>query len=85
MTLSKALNRYDNLLLAGDLNVNNLRPSSESSNHFSDLKDTFSLTNLVNSTCFKSNKGTLLDLMLTKKPSSFYKSHSFITGSNDCR
>ena len=84
MTLNKALNEYDNLLLAGDLNINTLRATSDSSNHLSDLNDTFSLTNLVtDSTCFKSNKGSLIDLMLTNKPKSFYKSHSFVTGLSD--
>ena len=47
VTLNKALNEYDNLLLAGDLNINTWRPTSDSSNHLSDLNDTFSLTNLV--------------------------------------
>ena len=85
VTLNKALNEYDNLLLAGDLNINTLRPTSDSSNHLSDLNDTFSLTNLVtDSTCFKSNKGSLINLMLTNKPKSFYKSHSFVTGLSDC-
>ena len=85
MTLTKALNKYDNLLLAEDLNINTLRPTSDSSNHLPDLNDTFSLTNLVtDSTCFRSNKGTLIDLMLTNKPKSFYKSHSFVTGLSDC-
>ena len=84
MTLNKALNKYENLLLAGDLNINTLRPTSDSSNHLSDLNNTFSLTNLLtDSTCFKSNKGTLIDLMLTNKPKSFYKSHSFSTGLSD--
>ena len=27
VTLNKALNKYDNLLLAGDLNINTLRPT----------------------------------------------------------
>ena len=72
MTLNKALNEYDNLLFAGDLNINTLTPTSDSSNHLSDLNDLFSLTNLVtDSTCFKSNKGSLTDLMLTNKPKSF--------------
>ena len=57
--LTNVLNKYDNLLLAGHLNVNTLRPTSDSSYHLSDLSDTFSLTNLVtDSTCFKSDKGT---------------------------
>ena len=85
VALNKALNKYDNLLLAGDLNINTLRPTSDSSNHLSDLNDTFSLTNLVTDfTCFKSSTGSLIDLMLTNKPKSFYKSHSFVTGLSDC-
>ena len=81
MTLNKALNEYDKLLLAGDLNINTLRPTSDSSNHFFDLNDTLSLINLAtDSTCFKSNKGFLIDLMLTNKPKSFYK----FTGLSDC-
>ena len=62
-----------------------MRPTSGSSNHLSDLNNAFSLTNLViDSSCFKSNKGTLIGLMLTNKPKSFYKSHSFVTGLSDC-
>ena len=47
-------NKYDSLLSVGDLNINIVRPPSDSFNHLSHLNDTFSLTNLVtNSTCFK--------------------------------
>ena len=85
MTLNKALNEYSNLLLAENLNINTLRLNSDSSNHLSDLNDAFSLSNLgTDSTCFKSNKGSVIDLMLTNKPKSFYKSHSFVTGLSDC-
>ena len=34
VTLNKALNKYDNSLLAEDLNINTLRPTSNSSSHF---------------------------------------------------
>ena len=44
---NKALNKYDNLLSAGDLNINTLRPTWRWSNHFSDLNDTSSWTSLV--------------------------------------
>ena len=85
VTLNKALNEYSNLLLAENLNINTLRLNSDSSNHLSDLNDAFSLSNLgTDSTCFKSNKGSVIDLMLTNKPKSFYKSHSFVTGLSDC-
>ena len=66
----------------GDLNVNTLRPTSDLSKYLSNLNDPFSLTILVtNSTCFKSNKDTLID---PSKPRSFYKSHSFVTGLRNC-
>ena len=74
MTFNKAFNEYDNLLSAGDLNINTSRPTSDSSNHLSHLNDTLSLTNLVtDSACFKPNKGSLIDLMLANKLKSFYK------------
>ena len=85
MTLNKALHKSDNLLLAGDLNINILRPTSDSSNYLSDLNGTFKLTNLLTgSTCLKSKKGTLVDLILTNKPKSLYKPHSFVAGLSNC-
>ena len=84
LTLNKVLSEYDNLLLAGHFNINTLRPTSDLPNHLSDLNDTFSLTNFVtDSTCFKSNKGSLIDVLLTNKPKSFYKFHSFVAGLSD--
>ena len=55
ITLNKILGKYDNILLAGDLNIDELKTGSDSSNHLSDAKDIFNLTNLVKKpTCFKS-------------------------------
>ena len=45
VALNKALNKYNNLLIAGDLNINTLRPTSDSSKHLSDLNDSFNLVN----------------------------------------
>ena len=51
---NKILNKYDNILLAGDLNIDELKTGSDSSNHLSDATDVFNLTNLVKKiTCFK--------------------------------
>ena len=62
-----------------------LDPKCDGGNHFSDLKDTYNLTNLVkSSTCFNSNKGTLLDVLLTNKPKSFQKTFVCETGLSDC-
>ena len=52
---------------------------------FLDLKDTYNLSNLVKSTtCFKSSKDTLLDVLLTYKPKSLQKTFVCETGLNDC-
>ena len=62
ITLNKILRKYDNILLAGDLNINELKTGSDSSNHLSHVKDVFNLTNLVKKpTCFKFQNRTLID------------------------
>ena len=84
-SLCLIVNKYDNVLLAGDLNINLLDPKSDTQNHFSDLRDTFSLTNLVkHKTCFKNTDGTLLDVILTNKPNSFQRTEVTETGLSDC-
>ena len=51
----------------------------------SDVKDVFNLTNLVKKpTCFKSQDGTLIDLMLTNRLKSFLKSQNFEIDLYDC-
>ena len=51
----------------------------------SDAKDVFNLTNLVKKpTCFKSQDGTLIDLVLTYRLRSFLKSQNFEIGLSDC-
>ena len=70
--------------MAGDLNIDLSNPKTLSENHFSDLRDTFALTNLVkNKTCFKKAHGTLLDVILTNKPNCFQKTSAFETGLSD--
>ena len=67
ITLNKILGKYDNILLAGDLNIDELKAGSDSSNHLSDAENVFNLTNLVKKpTCSKSEDGALIDLMLSK-------------------
>ena len=71
VSLNKILSKYDNITLAGDLNIDELRPSSNSSkNYLPNIKDIFGLTNLIEEpTCFKTcfcENSTLIDLILTK-------------------
>ena len=72
-TLSKPLKCYDNVILADDLNIDLLEPSKDTSNHLSDLLDVFNLKTLVKeATCFMSDKGSLIDIILTNKHRSFH-------------
>ena len=84
-SLRLIVNKYDNILLAGDVNINLLDPNSDTKNHLSDLRDTFALINLVkDKTCFKNKDGTLLDVILTNRPNSFQKIVTTETGLSDC-
>ena len=48
-TLSKAVNKYDNILVTGDLNIDFSNIKMDTKNYLGDFIDTFSLTNIVNS------------------------------------
>ena len=72
ITLNKIHGKYEHILLAGDFYIDELTTDSDSSNHLSDVKDVFNLTNVVKKpTCFKSLDGTLNDLMLTNRQRNF--------------
>ena len=84
-SLSHIVNKYDNHIIAGDPNINILDPKCDENSHFSGLKDTYNLSNLLRlATCFKSSKGTLLDVLLNNKPKSFQKTFVCETGLSDC-
>ena len=84
-TLNKILGKYDNILPAVDLNIDELKAGLYPSNHLSDVKDVFNLTNLVKKpTYFKSQDRTLIDLMLTNRQRSFLKYQNFEIGLSDC-
>ena len=52
--------------------------------HFSDLRDTFALTNLVkDKTCFKNKNGNLLDVIHPNRPSCFQNTVISETGLSD--
>ena len=55
MTLDKAVNKYDNIFIAGDLNIGTGDKSKDTNNYLCDFMDTFSLNNLIKvKTCYKS-------------------------------
>ena len=81
LSLSTIVNEYDNML-TGDLNLNT---KSNNNSYYSDLGDTFDLTNLIKAnTCFKSSNQTSIDVLLTNRPRSFQKSGVITTGLSDC-
>ena len=68
----------------GDLNIDTADITKNACNYLSDLCDTFSLTNIINGkTCFKAQKGTSIDVLLTNRPRSFHKTGIFETGFSD--
>ena len=70
-----------------DLNINTLTQtnSNNTTNNLTDFCDLFALSNLVNvTTSTKSVCGTSLDIMLTKKPSSFYNISAVTASLSDC-
>ena len=80
LSLSNIENKYDNIILTGDLNLNK---KSKNNSYYSDLCDTFDLTNLIKAnTCFKSSNQTSIDV-ITNWPRSFQKSVVITTGLSD--
>ena len=54
-TLNKVVNKYDNIFIAGDLNVDTGDKSKDANNYLCDCMNTFSLNNLRKvKTCYKS-------------------------------
>ena len=61
-TVSQAINRYDHILVARDLNIDVSGSKGLNDNHFFELIDTFNLTKLVKTpTSLKTTMGTLLE------------------------
>ena len=74
LSLSKAFNKYENIILIGDLNIDISIPNNDINNLLGNLCDVFDLSNMIKTnTCFMSQKGSSIDVMLTNKPTSFFK------------
>ena len=83
-SLSKAVNEYENILVIGDLNIDMSIPNNDKNHFLSELCDTFDMQNLVKvKTCDKSQNGTSIDVILTNKPKSFYRTIAIETGLSD--
>ena len=82
-SLNQATNKYDNIIVMGDLNIDTLKNGADINYCLSDLCDTFSLANLIcSSTCFKSLSGTSIDVFLTIR-TNFHNTAITETGISD--
>ena len=67
-TVERAVNKYDNIFIAGDINIDTGDKFKDTNNYLCDFRNTFSLNNLTKvRSCQKSASGTILDIMLTNK------------------
>ena len=83
-SLSKAAKDYENLIVAGDLNIDLTTPSTDRYKLLSELCGTFNLKNLVKGiTCNKGQHGSSIDVILTNKPHSFFNTNITETGLSD--
>ena len=81
ITLNQITNKYENFIIMGDLNIDTADKTKDTCNYLSDLCDTFSFTNIINGkTCFKAQKATSIDVLITNRPRSFHKTCIFETG-----
>ena len=81
--LSKALLKYENIILMGDFNIDTKCKDIET-DKLEELCDVFNLKNLVKSeTCFTKDNKSLIDLILTNKPLSFQRTQVTETGLSD--
>ena len=82
-SLTKVTSNYENIIVMGDFNID-IKCKSVGSNNLSDFCDLFLLTNIAKSdTCFTKTHTSLVDLILTSKPSFFKKALVSETGLSD--
>ena len=81
--ISKALCKYENLIVMGDFNID-IKSSNSEKDKLEYFCDLFNLANLVHSdTCFMKNIKSTIGLILTNKPLHFQKTHVVQTGLSD--
>ena len=84
-SLLLATQYYDNLIVAGDLNIEiNSEKNTDRHNFLSEFCGTFDLKNIIKGkTCFMSESGAGIDVFLTNKPRSFFNTSILETGLSD--
>ena len=85
ISLSKAVNKFDNLIIMGDFNIDITKKDCSGFDKLEELRDAFNLTNLIKSeTCRINNHKSTIDLFFTNKPLSFQGTSTTGTGLSDC-
>ena len=84
-SLSKAVNKYGNLIVMGDFNIDLNKTDCIGFGKLGEFCDNFNLTNIVKrNTCFTKNNKSTIDLLLTNKEMSFRVTNTTETGLSDC-
>ena len=85
ISLSKAVNKFDNLIIMGDFNIDITKEDCSGFDKLEELRDTFNLTNLIKfETCYINNHESTTDLFFTNKLLSFQRTYTTETGLSDC-
>ena len=83
-SLDIIINRYDNILILGDLNIDLMDPNDQGFNNLIDFCEIFDLTNLINfDTCVTKNHSSSIDVILTNCKGCFKNSGTVETGASD--
>ena len=84
-SLNSALDRYENVIIMGDINIDTQEPQQPGYNDLMSFCDVFGLSNLVSSkTCFTKRRQSSIDIILTNRPTFFQATSVFETGLSDC-
>ena len=84
ISLNSALDKYDNVILMGDININTFDKEDGANQKLVNFCDVFGLSNLVTAkTCFTKTSSSSIDVILTNRVRSFQKTSVFETGLSD--
>ncbi len=84
LSLNSALDKYDNVIIMGDININTFDKADAAYQKLASFCDVFGLSNLVTAkTCFTRNGSSSIDVILTNRVKSFQKTSVFETGLSD--
>ena len=84
ISLNSALDKYENVILMGDININTFDKEDGANQKLVNFCDVFGLSNLVTAkTCFTKTSSSSIDVILTNRVRSFQKTSVFETVLSD--